>query len=634
MKIVRNRKKKTKRFNAIMKGSLYVVFIFIIAFCVFLMCRLYYIHSVDGERYAKAVLSQQAYSSKTIAAKRGDITDRNGIVLARSEKIYNVVLDPKVILSREYYYEPTILSLVESLGYDEEEIKAVISNNAKSSYLVFEKNIDYERVSEYNKYKNSHKHVVGVWFEEEYTRVYPYSTFASHVIGFTNKDGGSNGLEHYYNSLLTGTDGMKYGYFDSELNQKDVEKEAVNGRTIVSTIDYNIQSVVEKKIKEFRDKYECNNIGVIVMNPNNGEIYAMASNDEFDLNNPFSLELWYTDEELAAMDSDEKVAALYKKWRNFCISDTYEPGSTFKSITVASAMEENLVSSGSTYYCPGVLDVSGWPIHCNAEHGWVTLTESLMKSCNCAMMEIVSKLGRDDFYRYQQAFGFGKTTGIDITGETSGIIIDKSKLNVTELATSSFGTTFNVSMIQMASAYCSLVNGGTYYTPHLVKEIKTDEGATLETIENLEVRQTISKKTSDYIRGALLKTVEEGTGRPAQIEGYEVGGKTGTAQKRPRTEKKFVVSFAGFAPVDNPQLLMYVVIDDIHDNELYNSSRPASNVTSEVFKEILPYLGEYPEGQIDYIVDEELLQVIDAENSSYDEENPGVLPEELEYGED
>ncbi|MCQ2495121.1 MAG: peptidoglycan glycosyltransferase [Lachnospiraceae bacterium] len=597
------------------------------------MVRLVYINEVNGEKYTKAVLSQQAYSSKIIPAKRGDITDRNGIVLARSEKIYNVVLDPKVILSKEYYYEPTMKSLVESLGYDEQEMKELIKNNSKSSYLVYEKNIDYSRVSEYNKYKSSHKHVVGVWFEEEFTRVYPYSTFASHVIGFTNKDGGSNGLEHYYNELLTGTEGMKYGYFDSELNQKDVEKDAVNGRTIVSTIDYNIQSVVEKKIKEFREQYECNNIGVIVMNPNNGEVYAMASNDEFDLNNPHSLDLWYTKEELEAMDNDAKVDALYKRWRNFCISDTYEPGSTFKPITVASALEENLVNSGNTFYCPGVLDVSGWPIHCNDEHGWLTLTESLMKSCNCAMMDIVSRLGRDDFYKYQRAFGFGRPTGIDITGETSGIIIDKSKLNVTELATSSFGTTFNVSMIQMASAYCSLVNGGTYYTPHLVKEIKTDEGTTIESFDNLEVRQTISKKTSDYIRGALLKTVQSGTGRPAQIEGYEVGGKTGTAQKRPRTEKKFVVSFAGFAPVDNPQLLMYVVIDDIHDSTLYNSSRPASSMTSAVFKEILPYLGEYPEGQIDYIVDEELLRVLDETTSSYDEENPGVLPEELEYDE-
>lgn len=625
----RRNRERTVRMNTIMKNGLYMVFVIVLGFAAYLVGRIVYINNTQGEKYSKAVLAQQSYTSRSLPARRGNITDRNGIVLARSEKIYNVIIDPAVILSADYYMEPTIKALVEALDYDENTMRNVIAQNSTSSYVVFEKNIDYLRVSEFNKYKSSHKHVAGVWFEEEYQRVYPYSTFASHVIGFATRDGGSNGLEQYYNDTLTGTEGMQYGYFDSELNQIKTVKAAENGNTLVSTIDYNIQSVIEKKIREFRQEPGCNNIGIIIMNPNNGEIYGMASNEEYDLNNPRSLDLWYTEEEQEAMTPDEKTNILYKNWRNFCVSDTYEPGSTFKSITVASALEENAVRSSDTFNCAGYSEVGGWRIGCNKKegHGTLTLTESLMKSCNCALMSIAEKLGRDEFYKYQQNFGFGKMTGIDITGEASGIVIDKSKLNVTELATSSFGTTFNVTMTQMAAAYCSLINGGTYYTPHLVKQITTDDGTSIKTFENLEVRQTISGTTSEFIRQALYKTVESGTATPAKVKGYLVAGKTGTAQKRPRTEKKYVVSFAGFAPADNPQVMMYVVIDEIHDEELKGSSRPATSMTSAVFQEILPYLGLYPEGDIEYVVDLELLHELESEMDPADEDNLDVLPE-------
>ena len=626
----RKRRKKEKTFNGVMKNSLYGVFIMLILACAYLIGRLVWLNNVNGDEYARKVLSQQAYSSQTLVAERGAITDRNGIVLARSEKIYNVILDPNVILSHDYYVNPTLDAMEECLGYDKDEMLEVINNNPDSRYLVFEKNIEYMKVSNFNKYKNSHKFVVGVWFEENYSRVYPYGNFASHVLGFMSKDGGSYGLEQYYDEYLTGIEGLEYGYYDPELNRQKTVKEARDGYTLETTLDYNIQTIIQKKIEKFREEVGCNNIGIIVMNPNNGEIYGMASNYEYDLNNPRSLIGCYTEEELEEMTDEEKTAALYKMWRNFCISDTYEPGSTFKTVTVASALEENAITTGDHFNCEGYTEKGGWRIGCNKKsgHGSLSLAESLMKSCNCALMEIADRLGADGFFRYQNRFGFGSRTGIDLTGEATGIIIPRSKLNVTELATSSFGTTFNVTMIQIAAAYASILNGGEYYTPHVVKEIKTADGVVVRKDENAPVRETVSQTTSDFIKEALYMTVEAGTATPAKVAGYLIGGKTGTAQKRPRTEKKYVVSFVGFAPADNPQVMTYVVIDEIHDVEIAGSSSSATRMTSEIMNEILPYLGMYPEGDIVYNVDLDLLQALDSNTG--DEINDGVIPEDYE----
>ena len=624
------RRKRTRRFTDIMKNSLYLVFIVVILACVYLIGRMVYINNNNGDEYARKVLSQQAYANKTLVAERGSITDRNGIILARSEKTYNVILDPNVILSHDYYIEPTLEAMEECLGYDKDTILDIINNNSKSRYLVYEKNIDYTKVSDFNAYKSKHKFVVGVWFEEEYTRVYPYGNFASHVIGFATRDGGNYGLEQYYDEYLRGVEGLEFGYYDPELNRQKTVKEARNGYTLETTLDYNIQTVIQKKIETFREEVGCKNIGVIVMNPNNGEIYGMASNYEFDLNNPRSLEGLFSEEELEDMTSDQRTAELYKMWRNFCISDTYEPGSTFKTITVAAALEESAVSNGSTFTCNGYSEKGGWRIGCNKKsgHGKLTLAEALMKSCNCALMEIVDQLGADAFYRYQRQFGFGDKTGIDLTGEATGILIPRNKLNVTELATSSFGTTFNVSMIQIAAAYASILNGGIYYTPHVVKQMKDEDGVPVRKEDSVPVRETVSRTTSEFIHEALYMTVEKGTATPAKVAGYLVGGKTGTAQKRPRTEKKYVVSFVGFAPADNPQVMTYVVIDEVQDTNLAGSSSPATKMTSEILNEILPYLGLYPEGEINYVVDLDLIQESDIDIG--DEINSDVLPDGID----
>ena len=624
------RRRREKKFNDVMKNSLFFVFAIVIGVCAYLIGRLVWLNNVNGDEYARKVLSQQAYTSQTLVAERGSITDRNGIVLARSEKVYNVILDPNVILSHDYFVDPTLKAMEETLGYNKDEMLELINNNPDSRYLVYEKNIEYAKVSDFNKYKSSHKFVVGVWFEENYSRVYPYGKFASHVLGFMSKDGGSYGLEQYYNDYLTGVEGLEYGYYDPELNRQKTVKEARDGYTLETTLDFNIQTIIQKKVEKFREEIGCNNIGVIVMNPNNGEIYGMTSNYEFDLNNPRSLIGLYTEEELKEMPDEGKTKELYKMWRNFCISDTFEPGSTFKTITVASALEENAVSTGDYFTCNGYTEKGGWQIGCNKKsgHGSLTLAESLMKSCNCALMEIADKLGPDQFFKYQNRFGFGARTGIDLTGEATGIIIPRNKLNVTELATSSFGTTFNVTMIQIAAAYASILNGGEYYAPHVVKQIKTEDGVTVRRDENAPVRETVSQTTSDFIKDALYMTVEAGTATPAKVAGYLVGGKTGTAQKRPRTEKKYIVSFVGFAPVDNPQVMTYVVIDEIHDPEIAGSSSSATRMTSEILTEILPYLGMYPEGDIVYNVDLDLLQEL--EENPVDEINEDAIPEDYE----
>ncbi len=625
------RRKKERRVTSVMKRSLYLVFFVILVFSGFLIGRLVYLNNVNGDRYAKAVLSQQSYTSSVIKAERGKIYDRNGIILARSEKKYNMVIDPAVILSKDYYVKPTLTALEEIFGYPPEVIRELVDDNPKSSYIVYEKDVPYSKVSAFNSYKSSHKFVVGVWFEEEFERVYPYSTLASHVIGFTTKAGvGSYGLEEYYDEELTGVDGQTGGYYDSELNSTKIIKDAIDGNDLYSTLDYNIQTVVEEKVSDFIENTGCKNIGVIVMDPNSGDILSMASNREYDLNNPRSLDEFYDATELEAMDDQKKLNALYSVWRNFCVSDSYEPGSTFKTITVASALEEDAVLTTDSFTCNGYTEIGGWRIGCNNKngHGNLSLAQSLMKSCNCALMEIAAKLGPDKFFEYQKRFGFGKKTGIDIVGETTGIVISRDKLNPTELATSSFGTTFNVSMIQMAAAYSSIVNGGTYYTPHLVKEIRTSRGGMVSVSDDTAIRETVSRTTSEFIRNALYMTVESGTATPAKVEGYLIGGKTGTAQKRPRDEKKYVVSFAGFAPVNDLQVLVYIVIDEVYDQALSGSSSPATRMCASIMKEILPYLGVYPDGDIEYTVNLDLL--IDDYDEEGDEGNPDVLPDGLD----
>lgn len=601
----KRRENNIKKFNSRMQAKLLLVFCVITLLLVGLMGRLIYIMQTDGERYAKHVLSRQSYTSAVLPYKRGDIMDRNGTVLARSELQYRLILDPKRLLLNEEFIPHTLEALEKNFGIEPDTIYQVLKDRPQSQYYILMKYLKYEQANEFKELLDKDKDIKGVWFEEEYIRTYPFETLASDIIGFTSADNtGYWGIEEYYNEELNGVNGREYGYYDSTLNIERIVKKPQNGYSIVSTIDANVQRIIQNHINSFNEEFGSKSIGILVMDPNNGEIIAMASNEEYDLNNPRSLDGIYTEEEQAAMTQDQKMEALNRLWKNDVISSSFEPGSTFKPITVATALEEALVNDNTTFVCDGGEHVGGFWIRCSSRigHGIVTLGEALMKSCNDAMMQIAVMEGRDMFYDYQTSFGIGSKTGVDLPGEEKGIIVPVEGLNSTELATSSFGQTFTVTMLQMASAYSSVINGGNYYQPRIVKQIVNDKGATIKQFDKLLVRQTVSEETSELIQKYMYQTVELGTAKYAKVEGYAIGGKTGTAQKIPRDAKTYVVSFLGAVPAINPEIVLYVMIDEPQNVLRQDDSSIATKLASRVLKEILPALGIFPEGEIDYLL--------------------------------
>ncbi len=591
------REKKMKKFTNKMQAKLLLVFCIIILTMIGLIVRLVHINRTDGERYAKKVLSQQTYTSTVIPFQRGSILDRKGTVLATSEKVYNIILDVKFMLEDKKYLTPTIKALTDC--YDsikEDTIMDLVNKRPESRYVVLEKGISYKKMMQFKDKEKKDNNIQGVWFEEDYVRKYPYKTLASDVIGFTSSGNVGNwGIEQFYNDQLNGVNGIEYGYIDSELKLEQTTKPAINGNTIISTIDANVQGIVQEHIKKFNKDMDCKNIGVIVMNPNNGEILAMASNEEYDLNNPTDLTPFYTKKEIGKMTDKEKLDALNAIWRNYTISDMYEPGSTFKPFTVSAGLEENIIHPNDTYLCDGGQNINGVEIGCSHVHGTVNLTQALMQSCNDALMQIGAKEGKQLFYDYQNSFGMGRKTGIDLPGEALGILVQENKISPVDLAISSFGQTFTVTMIQMASGFSSLVNDGYYYEPHIVKQIVNPGGATLQNFDKVLVKESVSSETSEFIKNAMYLTVEEGTATGAKVQGYKVGGKTGTAQKFPRKDKRHLLSFIGAVPADKPEMIIYVVIDDPQKIEpSAQSSGIATKFAGEILTDILPFLEIYP----------------------------------------
>ncbi len=635
------KQQNTTRFRPYMRVKL-VVFCIIVVLAIFVLVgRLIHITSTSEAKYKKQVLSQQKYDSATLPYKRGDILDRNGSTLAYSEKVYNVILDTKVMLDDEANYNPTLKALDSCFNVDIDKIKAYVSENPSSQYYKVAKQVTYQAKSAYEAYveqqeelakaeaeakdvKNTGAHIKGVWFEEEYIRKYPYSTLASDVLGFTGKDNvGQFGLEEYYNDVLNGTTGREYGYLNDDSELQRTIKPADNGHSIVSTLDLNIQRIVETVIDNYNEELRNNfragdgaeNMAVIVMDVNNGSILAMATNKGFDCSNPYDLSAFYSDEEVESMqkrqvDSDtgkeptentkttisEYSYVLNQRWRNFCLSDTYEPGSVAKPFTVAMCLEEGIVHDGDTWLCEGSLYRNGWPkpitCHEKSGHGIVGLSYSIQESCNVAMMYMSEKLGAEKFAQYQNAFGFGLKSNIDLTGEarTASLIHTIDTMNGTELATSSFGQGFQVSMIQMAASFSSLVNGGYLYQPQMVRQILDENGNVVKNIEPLLIKQTVSAATSAKIVQYCNATVVDGTGEKAKPAGYAVGGKTGTSETLPRGNREYVVSFMGYAPADNPQVLVYVVIDrpNVEDQSL--STKYACWMARDIFADMLPYM--------------------------------------------
>lgn len=469
--------------------------------------------------------------------------------------------------------------------------------------------------------KEKYDNIQGIWFEPDYIRSYPNGTLACDVIGFANdQNQGSFGLEEYYNDTLNGTPGREYGYLSGQSQLSRTTIEATDGNNLVLTIDANIQSICEKYIQQYgeekenkvRQGYGANNVGVIIEDVNNGEILAMASYPNYDLSDPYDMsrvvgmpklddndnptDEYMTQEDVDALTTyEEQSRYLNALWTNFCISTPYEPGSTAKPFTYAAGLESGKMTGDETYYCGGSLNVGGWDIKCHNTNGDGILTcdQAIERSCNVALMQMAEQIGVEEFTKYQRIFGFGLRTNIDLAGEakTDSMVISADDMSITDLATNSFGQNFDVTMIEMIAGFTSLINGGYYWQPHVVSRITSPSGATVENIEPRLLKQTVSETTSEKIREATLQVVEgaNGTGRYARPAGYRIGGKTGTAETLPRGNGEYIVSFMGYAPYEDPQIAIYVVIDRMNDSP-QEQTRDACLLCRSILTEVLPYL--------------------------------------------
>ena len=593
----RRRRGKPKRFSRKMCITVFLVF----CVCLFtfgvLLFKIYRINSKDGNRYRKEALSQQSYTNTVLNYQRGDVKDRNNTTLAVSVRKYDLVLEPRTLGKDEKKKQATVDAIAKTFGVASSVVEEVIQKKPNSMYEHIDglKELPAKKVDKFKKQIKKER-LEGVWFEEVYKRNYPLKTVGASIIGFMNSNNqGTYGVEEQYNSVLNGTTGREYGYFDSNMNLQRTIKEAKDGNSVVLTIDANVQKIIEDEIADFqKNGTGAKTIAMMVMNPKNGEILAMASNSTFDLNDPQNLASMYSEQKIAAMTDKEENENLLSMWSNFCVGSAYEPGSTFKPFTIAAALDENIISGKSTFQCNGVKKVADREIHCSNRngHGMLDLRHALMESCNAALMDIGLGLGRNKFSKYNKLYGFGQRTGVDLPGETSGLIHTKEELNPVELATSSFGQTQTVTMVQMLSGFSSLINGGNYYQPHLVKEIQNSNGDVVKTIDPVVVKRTTSEDTSSKLRSYLKSTVEEGTAAPAQVKGYSIGGKTGTAEKRPVSAKKYLVSFIGCEPAEDPEVAYYVIIDEPHVKDQAHSTY-ATEFSSKVMKRVLPFLGQY-----------------------------------------
>ena len=593
----RRRRGKPKRFSRKMCITVFLVF----CVCLFtfgvLLFKIYRINSKDGDRYRKEALSQQSYTNTVLNYQRGDVKDRNNTTLAVSVRKYDLVLEPRTLGKDEKKKQATVDAIAKTFGVASSVVEEVIQKKPNSMYEHIDglKELPAKKVDKFKKQIKKER-LEGVWFEEVYKRNYPLKTVGASIIGFMNSNNqGTYGVEEQYNSVLNGTTGREYGYFDSNMNLQRTIKEAKDGNSVVLTIDANVQKIIEDEIADFqKNGTGAKTIAMMVMNPKNGEILAMASNSTFDLNDPQNLASMYSEQKIAAMTDKEKNENLLSMWSNFCVGSAYEPGSTFKPFTIAAALDENIISGKSTFQCNGVKKVADREIHCSNRngHGMLDLRHALMESCNAALMDIGLGLGRNKFSKYNKLYGFGQRTGVDLPGETSGLIHTKEELNPVELATSSFGQTQTGTMVQMLSGFSSLINGGNYYQPHLVKEIRNSNGDVVKTIDPVVVKRTTSEDTSSKLRSYLKSTVEEGTAAPAQVKGYSIGGKTGTAEKRPVSAKKYLVSFIGCEPAEDPEVAYYVIIDEPHVKDQAHSTY-ATEFSSKVMKRVLPFLGQY-----------------------------------------
>lgn len=622
---------RQRKLTSKMKKKLAGVFGLFLLALVGLLAGITWINAKSGNKYTQQVLtqSQQQYTDTTVRFRRGSITDRNGTMLANSVKVYNLVLDCVEINNNTKYKEPTQNALEEYFDIEKDVVEGLLtSENTKDSrYQILKKEVTmdekraFEEALEIPESKEEREalgeeeitrrqRVKGVYFEDTYKRIYPLGSLACDVIGFTDAgDTATWGLEGYYNSTLNGTNGRTFGYLSDSTSLEQNIINPVNGKNLTTTLDATIQEIVEKYISAFdralsagpnnkkdAKKKGAENIAVVIENPNNGEILAMASSGTYDLNDPRDLTGSYTDIEIQRMDDEETREALFGMWKNYCVSQNFEPGSTFKPVVVASALESGAITENNRFICDGGEEIGVDYVRCAVypdSHGSESLGEVIQNSCNDGMMAIGRRMGTDLFLEYQRKFNFGTRTGIDLPSEETGLLFSEENMYEMELSTSAFGQGFNCTMIQEIAAISAVVNGGTYYQPHLVKEITDEDGKTVKNISPNILKQPISQEVSAKVREYMGMSVTSGTSKSAKVQGYSMGGKTGTAEKLNEKEKgNYLVSFIGFAPLDKPEVVIYAVVDT-PNVERQASSTYAQYLAQAILSEVLPYMNIY-----------------------------------------
>lgn len=561
------------------QSALFVIIVIVL--CSALLCiRLAYIMISQAPHYG--VMAEKLHErERAIKAKRGVLYDRNGSVIAGNVSVSTI----SVIHSQIEEPEKVIKVLSEELGIDEAEVRKRVEK--VSSREKIKTNVPKEtsdRIREYN--------LSGVMVDEDYKRYYPYGSLASHVIGFTGADNqGIIGLEVTYDNYLQGKDGAILTLTNANgieiENAAEDRLEPISGNSLILSLDVNIQQYAEQAAKRVMEQKEAKAARIIVMNPDNGEIYAMVNVPEFDLNNPFVLTSGKTVRTSVKEDMDE----LNNMWRNPCISDTYEPGSTFKIITAAAALEEGAVKLTDTFSCPGYIAVEDRKIRCHKAggHGSETFVQGIMNSCNPVFITVGQRLGVESFYKYLERFDVLKKTGVDLPGEAATIMHKKENVGAVELATVSFGQSFQITPLRLMASASAIVNGGHSIVPHFGVGITDDDAKDIKKIEYETKDNMVSKEVSETMQSLLEAVVSEGTGKKAYIEGYHVAAKTGTSEKLPRRNNKYIASCLGFAPANDPKVMALVLIDE--PQGIYYGGTIAAPVISELFDSILPYMG-------------------------------------------
>ena len=568
---------RNKTFN---RRKIMIIFVAVLLLMVFLMGRLVYLMIFCSEYYG--VRAENLHErERDIKAARGNIYDRNGVVLAENKTVCTI----SVIHSQIEDPEKVITVLTKELGMSEETVRKRVEK--VSSIERIKTNVEKETGDAIRAYE-----LAGVKIDEDYKRYYPYNELASKVIGFTGGDNqGIIGIEVKYDEYLEGINGKILTLTDARgveiKNAGERRSEPVEGDDLYLSLDYNIQMYAAQAAVKVREEKQADSVSILVMNPQNGEILAMVNEPEFNLNEPFALNTEMDTE----LSEEEKQDALNKMWRNQCINDTYEPGSTFKIITASAALEEGKVSLSDQFNCPGYKIVEDRRIRCHkvGGHGAEDFTHGIMNSCNPVFMEIGLRIGSDRFCDYFEQFGLLSRTNIDLPGEASTIMHKRENIGQVELATMSFGQSFQITPIQLATTVSSIINGGNRVTPHFGVETRNAEGEVTHTFVYEQKEHIVSEETSATMRYLLEKVVSEGSGKNAALEGFSIGGKTATSQTLPRSEKRYISSFLGFAPADDPQVLALIIINN--PQGVYYGGTIAAPVCRDLFSNILPYLG-------------------------------------------